>query len=471
MDRDGLDHTKAGNGPAAAGSTLGVQPVGKLLLQYAVPTIASTLVASLYNMIDQVFIGRRVGYLGNAATTVAYPLTILCGALCLLVSNGSNIPFNMSNGKGQRKEAMGFAGNCLTLLLIEGLVLAAAVATFTPRLIYIFGSTEEVAPYAMRYMRIIAAGIPFLTFTNGGTLLVRSDGSPKYAMVCSMSGVIINFVLDYLFLYPLDMGIGGAAWATVIGQVISAVMTLLYMFRFKTGRFQRDDFVLSGSRLRQIVSLGAAASLNQAAMLVMNMVLNSSLRHYGNLSVYGGSEALAAAGIVTKVSFLFFSTIIGCSIGGQPIMAFNFGAKNYDRVIKTYRLILAYALCVGALETVIFRVFPMQIIRLFGNGELGYSEFAVRYMQVFMLLVILTGIPPISMNVMSSIGKAKKGIVISMSKQLILIVLLLLIPLRFGIDGILYAGPVADVIAAAASYIVLRPEFKKMKEMQSCLYT
>ena len=345
---------------------LGTAPVGRLLLQYAIPTIISTLMASLYNMVDQMFIGQRIGFLGNAATTVAYPLTFLCGALTLLFSNGSAVNFNVSNGRRKKEEALHFAGAGLTLLTAEGLFTTALVLLFTPFIVNLFGATQEVYPYALTYMRLIAPGFPFLALTSGGTLLIRSDGSPRYALVCSMAGVVLNFILDYLFLFPLNMGIAGAAIATVLGQVASAILVVVYLLRFKTGKLLRHHFAVTGSKITQIMSIGAAGSLNQAAMLVMNLVLNSSLSHYGALSEYGGSEALAAAGVVTKVNFLFYSTIIGCSIGGQPIMGFNFGARNYRRVKETAYMIYRYAFVIGALETLCFWLFPYQILSLFG---------------------------------------------------------------------------------------------------------
>ena len=441
---------------------LGVLPVGKLVLQFAIPSIISTLVGSLYNMVDQIFIGQRIGYLGNAATTVAYPLTFLCGALTLLFSNGSAVSFNILNGKGKKEEAMTFAGNGLVMIALEGLILGVTVALFTPWFVNLFGATEEVFPYALTYMRIIAIGVPFLALTAGGTLLVRSDGSPRFALICSMAGVALNFILDYLFLFPLNMGIKGAALATILGQILSAVMVISYMFRFKTGRFEKHHFLVSREKIQRIVLIGAAPSINQAAMMVMNLVLNSSLRRYGALSPYGASETLAAAGVVTKVNFLFYSTIIGCGIGGQPILGFNYGAKKYRRVTDTYFVTLRYALIVGLIETVCFWLFPHQILRLFGSGAGGYEAFALRYMHVFMLLVILAGIPPISMHVMTSIGKGNRGVLISLSKQITLIVLLLFLPVLFGINGVLYAGPAADIIAATVSFLVLRPEFQRM---------
>ena len=445
---------------------LGQLPVNKLLLQFAIPSIISTLIGSLYNMVDQIFIGHCVGYLGNAATTVAYPLTFLSGALTLLFSNGSAVNFNLLNGQGKQDEAMTFAGNGLSLITLEGIFLGLVVGLFTPWFVNLFGATEAVFPYALTYMRIVAVGVPFLALTAGGTLLIRSDGSPRYALLCSMSGVVLNFILDYLFLYPLKMGIAGAALATILGQILSAVMVIAYMFRFRTGRFMRNHFRITGRNVSRIAMIGAAPSVNQAAMMVMNLVLNSALRHYGELSVYGGSEALAAAGVVTKVNFLFYSTIIGCGIGGQPILGFNYGAKKYHRVMQTYFVTLRYALTVGAIETLCFWLFPRQILSVFGSGAGGYEEFALRYMHVFMLLVILSGIPPISMHVMTSIGKGVRGILISLSKQLTLIACLLFLPMIFGIDGVLYSGPTADIIAAVVSFLVLRPEFQRMRQAE-----
>lgn len=439
---------------------LRTEPVGKLLWKYAVPTIISTLIGSLYNIVDQVFIGQRIGFLGNAATTVAYPLTILSGALTLLISNGSSVNFNVLNGRGEKDKALNIVGNGLSLLTFEGLFLALLIAVFSPWFVNLCGATDQVFPYALTYVRIIAFGMPFLVLTSGGTLLIRSDGSPRYALFCSLAGVLVNFVLDWLFLFPFNMGIAGAALATVTGQVFSALMVLFYMGHFKTGKILSAHFRISTDRLKEIVSIGAAASLNQAAMLVMNLVLNSSLRYYGDRSVYGGSEALAGAGVVTKINFLFYSTIIGCSIGGAPIMGFNYGARQYNRVKETYFLVLRYALIVGAVEIACFWLFPRQILSIFGSGASGYQDFALRYMHIFMLLVILAGLPPISMNTMSSIKKPGKGILISLSKQLALIALLLLLPHFFGINGVLYSGPTADLLAGMCSIIVIQKEFK-----------
>lgn len=459
-----MSQIQQSSNPKDAVNPLGTAPVGRLLLQYAVPSIIATLISSLYNMVDQMFIGQRIGFLGNAATTVAYPLTFLCGALTILFSNGSSVNFNVCNGRKETDEALGFAGAGLTLLTLQGVIIGTLVFLFTPAFVRLFGATEEVFPYALTYMRLIAPGLPFLAITSGGTLLIRSDGSPRYALLCSMAGVALNFVLDYLFLFPLNMGIAGAALATVTGQIVSALLAAGYMLRFRTGKLERWHFALTSQKITQITSIGAAGSLNQAAMFVMNLVLNSSLSRYGALSPYGGSEALAAAGVVTKVNFLFYSTIIGCSIGGQPIMGFNFGAGNYDRVKKTSLLVFRYAFFIGAVETACFWLFPRQILSLFGGGAGGYEEFALRYMHEFMLLVVLAGVLPVSMNTMVSIKRPRNGIIISLSKQLVLIALLLILPRFMGIDGVLISGPIADFLVAAAAFVVIRSAFRMLGE-------
>ena len=459
-----MSRTQPSSNPKNAANPLGSAPVGRLLLQYAVPSIIATLISSLYNMVDQMFIGQRIGFLGNAATTVAYPLTFLCGALTILFSNGSSVNFNVCNGRKETDEALDFAGAGLTLLALQGVIIGTLVFLFTPAFVRLFGATEEVFPYALTYMRLIAPGLPFLAITSGGTLLIRSDGSPRFALLCSMAGVALNFVLDYLFLFPLNMGIAGAALATVTGQIVSALLAAGYMLRFRTGKLERRHFALTSQKITQITSIGAAGSLNQAAMFVMNLVLNSSLSRYGALSPYGGSEALAAAGVVTKINFLFYSTIIGCSIGGQPIMGFNFGAGNYDRVKKTSLLVFRYAFFIGAVETACFWLFPRQILSLFGGGAGGYEEFALRYMHEFMLLVVLAGVLPVSMNTMVSIKQPKKGIIISLSKQLVLILLLLILPRFMGIDGVLPSGPIADFLVAAAAFVVIRSAFRTLGE-------
>ena len=455
--------------PAAplSNSPLGTEPVGRLLVKYAVPAILSALLGAVYNLTDQVFIGHAIGYLGNAATTVAYPITIVCGAVGLLFGIGGTVHFNILMGKGNREEAVRYGAGGISMLVLSGLGLMLLTLLLTGPVLYLFGATEEVLPLARTYLRIIAVGMPFLLLTTGGTLLVRADGSPNYTLLCSLAGVGANILLDYLFLFRVGLGIAGAAWATVLGQLLSAGMVVWYLLHFKTAKLRRSDFAVEGKRVSAMAKIGAAASLNQVAMLLSQVALNDSLRHYGGLSVYGSEAALASAGVVAKVNMIFYSVMIGFSIGCEPIMAFNYGAKKYGRVRETYRKTLLFVVLIGAVECLCFWVFPNQLLSLFGEGSEAYGEFAIRYMHIFMLMVAINGVAPVTMNMLSSTGKTKRGTVISLTRQIfIFLPLLLILPLVFQIDGVLCAGPIADGLAMVISLLVVWPELRKMRQME-----
>ncbi|MDD7288702.1 MAG: MATE family efflux transporter [Clostridiales bacterium] len=447
------------------GNPLGTEKISRLLVQFAIPAILSSLLGAVYNLTDQVFIGQRIGYLGNAATTVAAPITVVCGAVALLFGIGATVHFNILQGKGKTREALGYGGGGISMLVISGVVLMAVTLAFTVPILYLFGANQEVLPLAKTYLRITALGIPFLLLTTGGTLLVRADGSPKYTLLCSAVGVGANIVLDFLFLYPLGMGVEGAALATILGQVLSGLMVVRYLGHMKTGPLKREDFRVKKDRVGNMVKIGSAASLNQVAMLLSQIVLNSSLRHYGDLSVYGSSEVLAAAGVVAKVNMIFYSVIIGFSIGCEPIMGFNYGAKNYARVRETYRKTLLFVVVIGAVEFLCFWLFPNQLLSIFGEGTTAYGAFALRYMHIFMFMVAINGVAPVTMNMLSSTGNAKRGTIISLTRQIFLFIpLLLILPLFLNLDGVLYAGPTADFLAMVIALLVVRPELKKMKE-------
>lgn len=447
------------------GNPLGTEKISRLLVQFAIPAILSSLLGAVYNLTDQVFIGQRIGYLGNAATTVAAPITVVCGAVALLFGIGATVHFNILQGKGKTREALGYGGGGISMLVISGVVLMAVTLVFTVPILYLFGANQEVLPLGKTYLRITALGIPFLLLTTGGTLLVRADGSPKYTLLCSAVGVGANIVLDFLFLYPLGMGVEGAALATILGQVLSGLMVVRYLGHMKTGPLKREDFRVKKDRVGNMVKIGSAASLNQVAMLLSQIVLNGSLRHYGDLSVYGSSEVLAAAGVVAKVNMIFYSVIIGFSIGCEPIMGFNYGAKSFARVRETYRKTLLFVVVIGAVEFLCFWLFPNQLLSIFGEGTTAYGAFALRYMHIFMFMVAINGVAPVTMNMLSSTGNAKRGTIISLTRQIFLFIpLLLILPLFLNLDGVLYAGPTADFLAMVIALLVVRPELKKMKE-------
>ena len=454
-------------GGPPGGNPLGTEKISKLLVQFAIPAILSSLLGAIYNLTDQAFIGQRIGYLGNAATTVAYPITIVCGAVGLLFGIGATVHFNLLQGKGKTDEALRYGANGISALVVSGLSLMVLTLVFTTPILYLFGANQEVLPYAQSYLRITALGIPFLLLTNGGTLLIRADGSPRYTLLCSVVGVGTNILLDFLFLYPLGMGVEGAALATILGQILSAVLVILYLGHMKTGNLKKEDFAIRKDRVGDMVKIGAAASLNQVAMLLSQVVQNSSLRHYGDLSVYGSSEVLAAAGVVAKVNMIFYSVIIGFSIGCEPIMGFNYGARQFDRVRETYRKTLLFVVIIGVVEFACFWLFPNQLLSVFGEGTAAYGAFAVRYMHIFLFMVAINGVAPVTMNMLSSTGNAKRGTIISLTRQIFLFIpLMLVLPLAWGLDGLLYAAPTADLLAMVIALAVVRPELRKMREGQ-----
>lgn len=454
-------------GGPPGGNPLGTEKISKLLVQFAIPAILSSLLGAIYNLTDQAFIGQRIGYLGNAATTVAYPITIVCGAVGLLFGIGATVHFNLLQGKGKTDEALRYGANGISALVVSGLSLMVLTLVFTTPILYLFGANQEVLPYAQSYLRITALGIPFLLLTNGGTLLIRADGSPRYTLLCSVVGVGTNILLDFLFLYPLGMGVEGAALATILGQILSAVLVVRYLGHMKTGKLKKEDFAIRKDRVGDMVKIGAAASLNQVAMLLSQVVQNSSLRHYGDLSVYGSSEVLAAAGVVAKVNMIFYSVIIGFSIGCEPIMGFNYGARQFDRVRETYRKTLLFVVIIGVVEFACFWLFPNQLLSVFGEGTAAYGAFAVRYMHIFLFMVAINGVAPVTMNMLSSTGNAKRGAIISLTRQIFLFIpLMLVLPLAWGLDGLLYAAPTADLLAMVIALAVVRPELRKMREGQ-----
>ena len=351
----------------------------------------------------------------------------------------------------------------VTMLLTLGIVLCVVARAFLEPMLTIFGATSDVMPYAMTYTGITSFGFPFLILTTGGTNLIRGDGSPKYSMMCNLMGAIINTILDPLFIFVFDWGMAGAAWATVLGQFVSGMMVLLYLPRFKTLKLGLSDFRLSKTYCMPIFALGLTPFFNQCAMMVVQVVLNNTMTHYGALSVYGSEIPLACSGIVAKVSMLFFSVVIGICQGMQPIVSFNFGAGNFKRVKDTVLLACKAAAAISIVAFLCFQLFPRQIIGFFGGGTEEYFAFAERYFRIYMFFICVNFLQPISSNIFTAVGMPKRGVFLSLTRQIIfLLPLLVVLPIFFGIDGAMYAAPIADFVAAVLALIVIRAQFKIM---------
>ncbi|MCB5381495.1 MATE family efflux transporter [Blautia glucerasea] len=444
---------------------LGTAPVGGLIGKFAIPAIISMLVSALYNIVDQIFIGQGVGMLGNAATNVAFPVTTIATALALLLGIGGASNYNLEMGAGREKKASSIAGTALSTLVITGVILAVAVLLFLRPLLSLFGATTDVMPYAVDYLGITAVGLPFYALSIGGNHIVRADRSPTYSMTCVLTGAIVNTILDPLFIFGFGWGIKGAAWATVIGQVVSGILVVIYFGKFRKMYLEMSMLKPSSECLKAIISLGMASCINQIAMAIVQIVLNNILRYYGGLSVYGSDIPIACVGVISKVNQVFMAICIGISQGCQPIWGFNYGAKKYDRVRLAYRYSVIACTAIATVFFLCFQLFPHQIVSIFGTGSDLYFQFAERYLKIFMFMTFANGIQPMSSGFFTSIGKAKLGIVMSLTRQvLFLLPLIIVFSLIMGIDGVMYAGPIADAAAFVLAILFARRELVAMKE-------
>ena len=444
---------------------LGYEKISKLLRSFAVPSITATLVSSLYNIVDQVFIGQGVGYLGNAATNVSYPLSTICLAISLLIGIGSASRFSICLGRGDTDQAAKIAGNGVTLMVLAGILYLVLGEVLLTPMLHIFGATTEVMPYAQSYASIILIGMPFLILTNGISNLIRADGSPKYSMICMVAGAVVNTILDPIFIFVFQWGMFGAALATILGQILSFLLAIRYLWAFRTITLEKECFRPDWRDGLHTLSMGISSSVNQIAITIVQVVLNNSLTYYGTMSVYGEDIPLAACGIVMKTNAILLSIIVGISQGVQPIIGFNYGARKYDRVKQAYLLAIRWNFVISAVGFLLFQLFPRSIISIFGSGEELYFDFAVLFMRTFLFMVIVNGVQVLSSSFFTAIGKALKGLLLSLTRQVFfLIPLILILPLWLGIFGVLLAGPIADFIAFVVSVLLVKKEFSILKE-------
>ena len=444
---------------------LGKQPVDKLIAKFAIPSIISMLVGSVYNMLDQMFIGYGVEDIAMGATTVAFPIMTVCMAWALLCGVGGASNFNLESGRGEHSRARHSAGSALFLLAAGGVLIMAAVLLFLRPILRFCGATGQLMEYSVTYAGITALGLPFLAVSTGGAHLIRADKSPKFSMAMLISGAVLNTVLDAVFIFTFGWGVAGAAWATVIGQALSAILVAIYFLKRQKMRLKRRDLLPLWRRCTRIFSLGSAASVNQLAIFAVQILMNNQLARYGAQSAYGAEIAVTVAGVIGKAAMLYLGICIGISQGCQPIWGFNYGAGQFARVKETYRKAAVLCLGVGAACFLLFQIFPGRIITLFGMRNEAGIAFAVRYFRVFLFMTFINGLQPMSSGFFTSIGKAKLGVVTSLTRQIAFLApLMVLLPLRWGMDGILFAGPIAD---AAAAVTAIAFAVRHMKAMNS----
>lgn len=447
---------------------LGYENIGKLIRSFAIPSIIAMLVSSLYNVVDQIFIGQGVGYLGNAATNVAFPFTTICMAITLTIGIGSAARFSLYLGQKEETEAAKVVGAGFCMMLLFGVCYAVIGEFFMRPLLWTFGATKEVFPYVLSYSRITMIGMPFLVIMNGLSNLARADGSPMYSMTTMIIGAVLNIVLDPIFIFGFQWGVAGAAWATVIGQLVSCLFAGRYLWHFKRIILKKEYFRFSFSQAGKTIVMGMSNGLTQIAITVVQIVMNRSLIHYGALSIYGTDIPLAASGVVMKVNSIVFAVFIGLNQGMQPIVGFNYGAKLYSRVKKTYFTVIKVILAIALPALFVFQVFPDRVLLIFGKENKLYMEFAVMFMRTFLLFLPLGGVQMLSSNFFAAIGKPVRGAVLSLTRQVFfLIPLMLILPLFFGIKGVLYAAPGADLLAFLVVCFFILMEMRAMTQEES----
>ena len=449
---------------------LGTAPLIPLIAGYAIPSIVSMLVGAAYNITDQIFIGHVVGMLGNAATNVTFPTVTFTTGVSMLFGLGTAANFSINQGAGRIEEARKYIHSGLTGVVIAGITIGLLVFLFRSPIIVLCGAekTGNVYPYAMAYLSITAFGLPFQMFAHSSSTIIRADGSPRYSMLCTVSGAILNVFLDWFFMYPIGMGIEGAAIATVLSQILSFSLALRYYPRFRAFKLSIKELGISPRHMFSSMAAGLPNFCNHMLMMITNIVLNNVLAIYGAMSVYGPDIPLAVSGVAQKTSMIMVSFAVGIAQGCQPIWGFNLGAGNYSRVKGAYWRAFAAAFAVGVIFFFALQLFPRQIISIFGTGDDLYFEFAEKYLKIYMMLVFFQNIQPITINYFSATGNHRQGLLVSLSRQgLFLIPLLIILPRFMGINGILAASPISDAMAFVMSVSMVMLSFKKFKENEN----
>lgn len=451
---------------------LGTEKIGKLIRKFSIPCIISLLVNSLYNIVDQIFIGWGVGYLGNGATNVVFPLTMICLAFSLMFGDGASAYLSLKLGEKKKEEAAKGVSNGILLSVIISVIFSLVSLIFLPQLLNVFGCTDNLREYALNYGYVIAIGLPFMIIGTTLNSIIRADGSPKYAMTSMLVGAILNIILDPIFIFVLKMNVQGAAIATVISQIVTFVINIVYIKKFKSIKLEKSSFKLSGGICRKVSMLGISSFITQMSFVVVVSFQNNLLAKYGGLSKFGPEIPITVLGIVMKISQILNSIIIGIAAGSQPIFGYNYGAGKYERVKKTLKIVLCTSLVISTIAFVLFQTIPETLISIFGSGDSSYMEFACLAFRIYLMLCICNGIQIPSGIFFQAVGKSAKSALLSLSRQvLFLIPAMIILGGIFGLKGVLYAGPFADGLAFAIAVTLLVFEVKSYGKDKSVAKT
>ena len=438
--------------------------IDKIVLKFAIPCVVAMVVSALYNFVDQIFIGQGIGYIGNAATNIAFPFVVLAQGFALLFGDGAAAFYSIKLGEGNKTEGAKGVGNAITMLIVTGILFFTVGYIFLEKLLWSFGATSTTIVYALDYMKITLISVPFTIIMCGLNSIIRADGSPQYGMAALLAGTIINLILDPVFIFIFHMGVKGAAIATVIGEFISCLMCINYLRKFKNIEFNISLMKLDFKITRTIIIFGISTFITQVAVTFIIIVSNNMLAKYGAQSIYGSDIPLSVMGIVMKVNDILIGIVIGIAAGGQPIAGYNLGAGNYKRVKETYFVLIKISTVVSVIGFIIFQFFPQLIINMFGiNNEL-YNEFAIKSFKIFLMLCIFIGFELTTIIFFQSIGRPIKSIILTLCKQTLFIIpLMIILPRFFGVEGVLYAGPCAEAMSVLAALLLIKGQMDEFK--------
>lgn len=455
---------------------LGKEPIGKLMKQYAIPCIISLLVGALYNIVDQIFIANAsyLGSYGNAANTVVYPLTVIALAIAVMIGDGCCAFVSLSLGKNEPKDAKKSVGNSVILMIVSSLILSAIYLIFSDQIIAMFGGTvnAETFKHSKEYFFYITLGIPFYMFGQAMNPIIRADGSPKFAMVSTLAGAVINIILDPIFIFIFKWGMMGAAVATVIGQVATAALSVWYLCRMKLIKPGKADFSMSMQIVTKTLMLGLCSFLSQISLVAAMAAINNMLRKYGALDPIFGQEQyaqipMAVVGIVMKFFQIVISTVVGMAAGCIPIVGYNMGAGLKGRVKELFTKLLIAEATVGIVAFIIVEFFPQYLIAIFGaaNESVYYTEFAIKAFRTYLCMVIFACVNKACFIFLQAMGKAVSSTMLSMVREIVFGVgFALLLPMFFGLDGVLYSMPVSDILTFAIAVVLIARTYKELSK-------
>ncbi len=443
-------------------ASMGRDPIPRLMVRFALPSVLCLVVNAFYNIVDQVFVSRGVGYLGNGATNVVYPLMVFVIAIGSLLGDGCAAYFSLQLGKGEKEKGLTSAGNTLLFIFVSGILLGVLSFVFIEPICRLLGATDQDLALATEYGRIIAIGFPFSVIDVAFSSVVRADGSPVYSMVGLLIGCAANLTLDPILILGCGLGMKGAAIATIVGEILNTIFILVYIPRFRTGRLRKQHYRIQGAVMKKVLGLGVSSFIIQLSTVLLVSVSNNLLVKYGAMSLYGADIPLAAVGVTFKLNQVVVSIIQGLGTGTQPVLGYNYGAHNFQRTKQAFRIMVITSTVVMVIAFLAFQLFPGAIVSIFGSRSELYDAFAVKCLRIYLMLCFLNGLQMCVSYFFQAVGKPVIASVNTLLKQLLLIIpAMLILTALLGVEGVLWAGPVADGLAFLAALLLLRGNWKK----------